>query len=58
MVKYVCKYIDGKLSSVYTKGVKEGIIVGFQKDKFGNHNSRLVNICVLIQILLRILHFK
>jgi hypothetical protein len=29
VVKYVCKYADGKISLVYT----EGITMGFKKDK-------------------------
>ena len=33
MVKYIRKYADRKISSVYTKGIMEGIIVKFKKSK-------------------------
>jgi hypothetical protein len=33
MVKHVHKYAEEKTSSIYAKGIMEGITVGFKKDK-------------------------
>jgi hypothetical protein len=32
MVKFVCEYADGKLLSVYTDNITEGITMGFNKE--------------------------
>jgi hypothetical protein len=32
-VKYIHKYADGKHFSIYTKGIINGITMGFKKDK-------------------------